>query len=201
MPKTRVTAGLIAGLIAAAALILVIDRGGLIAWTSLILGASLLAKTQLKPSGLDPLLSIGLATVSVLAWIGTFYYVISTWESGEVVELVINADNGTHTARVWVLDIGKSPVVYYDAEPEVARSLLDGRPLQLTRADVISTRIPAATRVDELPEATANRIFEAMNTKYGDRVDAADVYYLMLGRSTDRIAVVADLVEARDSRQ
>jgi len=196
MLKSQITGLGIAALTTAAALALVVDRGGLIAWCTLFTGLGLLAKIWLKPSRLDPGLSIGLTAVSVLTWVGTFYYVISTWETGEVVELVIDTGNGAHTARVWVLDFGTDPLIYYDADPEVALSLLAGKPLQFTRAGKVSTRIPDATQVDELPEADASRIFESMATKYGDRVDAADVYYLMLGHSRDRVAVVAKLIEA-----
>lgn len=141
------------------------------------------------------MLSGGLATVSVLAWVGTLYYVISTYESGEVVELAIDTRNGTHTARLWVLEIGAIPVVYYDTEPEVAKSLLAGTPLQFTRGGVVSTRTPKATQVDALPEDEANLILEVMGDKYGDRMTAADVYYLLLGRPRDRVAVVANLIE------
>jgi hypothetical protein len=50
-----------------------------------------------------------------------------------------------------------------------------------------------ATQADELPEEDANRVFAAMASKYAERVNAADIYYLMLGRSRDRIALVATL--------
>ena len=193
--SARFIAACTAGLTALVAVILVIDRGGLIAWGALLIGAALLAKIGWKPSRADLGLAIGLASVSVLSWIGTFYYVISTWESGEVVELAIDTDAGAHTARVWVLDVEDETLIYYDAEPEVARALLAGEPLELTREGRTTTRIPEATEVDALPEAEANRIFEAMLAKYGDRVGAADIYYAMLGRSSDRIAVVASLVE------
>jgi hypothetical protein len=195
MLKSRRIAVFIAGLTTVVALILLVDRGGLIAWGALFIGVALLAKIWLKPSKLDPVLSVGLATIPVLAWVGTLYYVISTWESGEVVELAIDTGNGAHTARLWVLDIGAYPLVYYDAEPEVAKSLLAGKPLQFTRAGEVSTRIPKATQVDALPEDEANLILEAMGTKYGDRNSAAEIYYSMLGRSRDRVAVVANLIE------
>jgi hypothetical protein len=195
MLKSRRIAVFIAGLTTVVALILLVDRGGLIAWGALFIGVALLAKIWLKPSKLDPVLSVGLATIPVLAWVGTLYYVISTWESGEVVELAIDTGNGAHTARLWVLDIGAYPLVYYDAEPEVAKSLLAGKPLQFTRAGKVSTRIPKATQVDALPEDEANLILEAMGTKYGDRNSAAEIYYSMLGRSRDRVAVVANLIE------
>ncbi len=195
MINSRTITAFVACLTALAALLVVIDRGGLIGWAALVFSIALLAKLWLKPSGLDLGLGLALAVIPAAAWIATFYYVINTWETGEVVELVIDTGNGPHTARLWVLDIGADPTVYYDADPQAAASLLAGKPLQFTRAGEVSTRIPQATRVDELPEDTANQVLDAMQTKYGDRNDAATVYYLMLGRSADRVALVADLIE------
>ena len=195
MLNSKNIATLVTGLATLAALFLVVDRGGLIAWSVLVLGAALLAKIWFKPSKADMGLGIGLASIGVLAWFGTLYYVISTYESGEVVELSIKTNNGAHTARLWVLDIGADPVVYYDADPEVAASLLAGTPLQFTRSGKVSTRIPKATPVATLPEDEANRILSVMESKYRGRTTAADVYYLMLGNPRDRVALIASLTE------
>lgn len=195
MLKSRRIAFFIAGLSTVVALILVVDRGGLIAWGALVIGVALLVKVWLKPSKLDLGLTVGLVTIPVLAWFGTFYYVISRWESGEVVELAIDTSNGAHTVRLWVLDIGAYPTVYYDAEPEVAKSLLAGKPLKFTRAGEVSTRIPKTTKVDALPEDEANLVLEAMETKYGDRNGAAVLYYALLGTPRDRVPVVVNLIE------
>jgi hypothetical protein len=92
-----------------------------------------------------------------------------------------------------VLDIDAQPVIYYDAPTEAANSLLAGKPLQFTRGTKTTSRIPVATQADELPEEDANRVFAAMASKYAERVNAADIYYLKLGRSRDRIALVATL--------
>ncbi len=195
MLKSRRTAIVLAVLTIVAALLLVVERGGLIAWAALLLGIALLVKIWRKPASRDLGLSLGLILFFVVAWVGSFYYVIATWESGEVVELVIDTSKGPHTARVWIMDMGTSPTIYYDAEPEVADALLAGKPLQLTRAGATSTRIPKATRFDELPEKEASRIFEAMETKYKGLNGGAIVYYVMLGGGRDRVVVVADLIE------
>lgn len=195
MLKSRKTAVSIAGFTTVVALLLVVDRGGLIAWGTLILGGSLLAKIWLRPSKSDTAWSVGMATIPALVWVGTLYYVITTYESGEVVELAIDVGSDTHTARVWVLEIGADPVVYYEADPLVADSLLAGEPLQFTRAGKKSTRRPNAQRVDSLPEDEATRILEVMGAKYGDRMTAADVYYVMLGSPRDRVAVIVTLIE------
>lgn len=195
MLKSRRIAVFIAGLTTVVALFLVADRGGVIAWGTFVLGGALLAKIWLKPSKSDTGWCVGVAIIPALAWVGTLYYDITTYESGEVVELAIDVGSDTHTARVWVLEIGADPVVYYEADPEVADSLLTGKPLQFTRAGETSTRMPDAELLDSLPEDEANRILEVMGAKYGDRMTAADVYYVMLGSPRDRVAVVATLME------
>ncbi len=184
-----------AGLLLIIGLILVVERGGLIAWSALLGGLVMLAKGWFKPTNNDLVVSLGLALLLGLAWFGTWRYVISTWESGEVVELVIATDAGEHTARLWILDIGAEPLVYYDAPPLAANSLLAGTPVQFTRGGEVSTRTPVARLVDGLAEAEANQVLEAMGTTYGDRNNAATWYYLMLGRSRDRVALVITLVE------
>ncbi len=193
--NSRNIALLVAGLVALTALILVVNRGGLLAWTGLIAGAALFAKSWFKSSRVDLALSGSLAAILALAWVGTYSYVISTYESGEVVELTIDTRSGGHTVRLWALDMGADPVVYYDADPEVAEALLTGNPLQFRRGDEVSTRIPEATPVDELGETEASQVLEAMGSKYGERVGAADVYYVLLGNPRDRVALVARLVE------
>lgn len=193
MPNHRTLAALIAGLTAASALALLAYRGGLIAGAALLLSVALLAKSRYRPAQQDLPLSIGLAALAVLAWMGTHQYVISTWESGEVVELVIDTAAGPHVARLWVLDLEEDPVVYYDAPPEVAQALLSGTPVQLTRNGSISTRVPEAVRVDDVTDERGARILEAMTVKYGDRNDAATLYYLLLGSPGDRIELLAAL--------
>ncbi|NKC01226.1 MAG: hypothetical protein GKR90_22395 [Pseudomonadales bacterium] len=194
MLKSRISTIAILGLTIAVALVLIIDRGGLIAWSAFVIGVVLLAKSWFKPRKLDLVLAGGLAIFSLLAWLGSFYYVISTYESGEVIELTIDTKSGLHTARLWVFEHGgPGPVIYYDAEPEAAESLLAGRSLQFTRDGAVNTQIPNARRVEAIPEEEASGILEAMATKYGDRMIAADVYYLLVGRPRDRVALVIRL--------
>lgn len=197
MQTTRISTLVIAAVTALIGLYLVADRNGVLAWLGLLIGVGMLVKIWRRPSRIDLALAVGLAAVPVLAWFGTVQYVISTWESGEVVELTIETAEGTHNARLWVMDIDAQPVVYYDAEPHVAASLLAGTPLQFTRGGETRTRIPHATRVEALPEVRANKVLDAMQTKYGDRNHAADIWYVMLGRPSDRVAVVVELTEEK----
>ena len=192
-PARRTKAVVIVGLTVLVALVVLIDRGGVIAWATAILGVVLLAKIWRAPSSVDLTLGVALAGVASIAWVATVAYVISTWESGEVVELSIDTREGLHSARVWVLDVGADPVIYYDADPEVASALLAGTPLALTRDGVVSTRVPVAASVDTLTESRTDELFEAMAGKYGPQMGAATVWYALLGRPRDRVAVVATL--------
>lgn len=196
MFKWRAIALFVASATVLGGLILLVERGGAIAWSASIFGIALLVKIWRKPARRDLVLSLGLAGISILTWLGTHYYVITTWESGEVVELTIHTEQAPHTVRLWVLELGSEPVVYYDAEPQVANSLLAGKPVQFSRGGEVSSRIPQATRVDALQEAEANEVLEAMNAKYGARNNAAFIYYALLGRARDRVALVVKLVEA-----
>lgn len=189
------TALILAALITVAALALVVDRGGLIAWVACILGALLFARLWLRPGSPGLWLSISLACVTALAWLSVFYYVIFTYESGEVVELAIDTSDGIHTLRLWVLDVGTEEIVYHDSAPKVATSLLAGTPLKFTRRGVVSQRLPKARMVESLPEAEANSLLESMNKKYGSRTNAAYLYYVLLGLPRDRVPLVVNLVE------
>ena len=191
MPRSQRIALSIAGLMTISAVYLIASRGGLIAWIMLIAGTALLVKSWVRPAPIDPVLTAASAVTAALIWAATFYYVIATWESGEVVELTINTSDGAHSARVWILDIDGAEAIYYDADPGPATALLAGVPLQLHHGGSIHSRIPDAATVESLSEEQANKVLEAMVAKYGDRVDAAGVFYLLLGRPRDRQAVIA----------
>ena len=75
----------IAGLMAMVGIALVIERGGLIAWFGLLCGALLLFKAWRKPGKHDLTFTVGVLLSCTVAWVVTHNYVISTWESGEVI--------------------------------------------------------------------------------------------------------------------
>ena len=194
MNNARLLAAVLAGLSAVVGFVLVLDRGGVIAWVTLLIGIIMLIKVWRMPARIDLALMLGLAVLPVLLWFGTVSYVLSVWESGEVVELQFESDKNTHTARLWVMDIEPDPIVYYDAPPDAASALLAGNPVRFKRGERVSERVPRARRVEDIPEDEAGRVLEAMQTKYGDRNDAAVLYYGLLGRSSDRVALVVQLV-------
>jgi len=195
MTSIQNTALIVTALTTLTALVVVIDRGGAIAWTACVLGALLLIKLWRRPSSQGLWLGVALAGVTALAWIGVFNYVISTYESGEVVELAIDTSEGVRTMRLWVLDVNGEELIYYDAVPEVATSMLAGTPLKFTRKGAVSQRLPRARRVDSLPKAEAEQLLKVMGEKYGGRLMAANVYYLMLGVPRDRVSLVVNLVK------
>ena len=172
---------------------LTIERGGVIAWLMAIGSIGLLWKVWRRPGPRDFTWGVALVLIPGLLWFGTYKYVISTWESGEVVELAINTDQGVHHARLWVMNINDTPVVYYDAPPQVAAALLAGDAVEFTRAGQTSKRIPLATPVDELADTEANQILNAMQDKYASQNHAATLWYALLGRPADRQAMVVHL--------
>ena len=182
-----------AALMAIAGLVLVMERGGVLAWTGCIVGLFLSIKSMYRPSAMDAAFVLGSCIMWPLAWFATNYYVISTWESGEVVELIIPIPGGEHTVRTWVLDDDKSALIYYDAEPEVVSALQSGNPVRFSRGGVDRSLVAKVTLVNDLQPERTIRIFDLMNIKYGDRNAATGVYYTLLGRSRDRIAIIVEL--------
>lgn len=177
-------------------LMLVISRGGLIAWLTLLLGAALVTKIWLKPSHRDVPLSIGLGLAATVLWFGTLYYVIATYESGEVVELAIPTEAGIHHARLWTFEFDGTETLYYDAPPAAASSLLASTPISLTREkEEAEQRIPIAKLADELSGDDAAAVLTAMEAKYGDRMAASTLYYVLLGRPRDRLAVIVSFAD------
>ena len=87
-----------------AGIILSYERNGILAWLGLLLGAGLLFKFWRRPAKSDLMVGLAVATVWSVAWVAIFNYVISTWETGEVVELTITLPSGDHQVRTWILE-------------------------------------------------------------------------------------------------
>jgi len=174
----------------AAGAFLAVDRGGLLAWIGLVIGALLLYKTLRRPSPRDTTLALAILGIWALSWAATWNYVVSAWESGEVVQIEVA---GGHTARVWVLDTSDGPAMYYDAPPDVADRLLAGAPLSITRNGHVRHECAAASRVDELPEERVQDVYEQMLEKYEDLNTATDVFYVVLGGRRGRVGLLIEL--------
>jgi len=169
---------------------LVVDRGGLLAWIGVVLGALVLLKVLLRPSPRDAMWSVAILGIWIASWVIAWSYVRSTWESGEVVQIEIA---GGHTARVWVLDTSEGPVMYYDAPPDVADRLLAGTSLSMTRDGHVRNECASASRVEELPDARVQDLIERMAEKYEGRNTATEVFYSVLGGKRDRVGLVIEL--------
>tara|TARA_R110001592_G_scaffold339949_1_gene627901 strand:- start:142 stop:780 length:639 start_codon:yes stop_codon:yes gene_type:complete len=187
----RKTATALAILLVTLGALLIYQRGGVLAWAGSFAGAILLIKTLVYPSKADLWLCGTTALLWALTWIGVFYYVISTWEKGEFVELSIDTSDGIHNARTWILDSPDSSFLYYDAPPTVATALLSKATVRVLRQGAaLSLDQYTAQREQDVPEEEINQIFELMSEKYGDSNAATDVFYRFLGRSRDKIAVI-----------
>jgi hypothetical protein len=155
----------------------------------------LYAKHSLRPSRTDSLLSLGFTLLWVVAWVVTWDYVRSAWESGEVVEIGVQVPGGIHNARLWVFDLDGEPVVYYDAPPRVGDELLAGAPMTINRGDRRIAGCSAATRVDELSDEEIAAVFSLIEKKYHEHNRATEVFYSVLGGERDRIALLLRIKE------
>lgn len=191
----------VAFLLLAAGVVLIYQRGGILAWLGLLLGAGLLLKSWIRPSNWDLPLGLTASTLWTLAWAAIFYYVISTWETGEVVELTIETPSGGHTARTWIMEEPNAWILYYDAPTQAADALISGAPVAVMRGNApLSFKHYTAVRVDDMPEDEINQLFGLMSKKYGERNAATDVFYGFLGRSRDKIGVVIEIPKGTDEQ-
>jgi len=174
---------------------LVFQRGGILAWSGAVAALLLYAKHSLRPSRTDSLASLGVTLLWVVAWVVTWDYVRSTWESGEVVEIGIQVPGGIHKARVWVLDLDGDPVVYYDAPSRVGDELLADAPMTIIRDEKSIAGCSDATRVDDLSEEEVAVVFSLMEDKYQERNRATAIFYSVLGVERDRIGLLLRVKE------
>lgn len=190
---SRVIVAVIASLLLAVGIFLIYERGGILTWLGLILGSTLLLKSWLWPARRDLPLCLALAASWLLAWPAIFYYVISTWETGEVVALTIETPQGDYRARTWILEETNVSILYYDASTAAANALFSNSPIEVLRGgQPLSFDRYEANRIDDMPPDKVERLFALMLDKYGERNAATDFYYGFLGRSRDRIGVVLE---------
>ena len=194
-PLRSAIAVAVAFLLLAAGVLLIYQRNGVLAWLGLLLGAGLLLKFRIRPSkNWDLSLSLAISTLWTLAWAAIFYYVISTWETGEVVDLIIETPSGGHTARTWIMEEPNALMLYYDAPTLAAEALISGAPIVVMRDnEPLSFKQYTAVRVDDMSEDEINQVLDLMSRKYGERNAAADIFYGFLGRSRDKIGVVVEI--------
>jgi hypothetical protein len=186
----RGVAAIAATTLLAASVLLIVQRGGLLAWTGAILALPLLAKILLWPSPADGRASAAVLLLWALAWLATWQYVKHVWESGEVVETRIGPPSAEHTARLWVVDANERATLYYDSPPEIASTLLAGAQITMSRGGSVAHGCAKAVRVSSLPESAQASFLELMNAKYAQRNDATQIFYSVLGSDRSRVPVL-----------
>ena len=190
MPSRRNLAVGLSSLLLLAGVALAIDRGGLLAWLGVVLGGALLFKAVKRSGATDPVLAASVLAAWGLSWGIAWFYVQSTWESGEVVQIEVD---GGRPARVWVMDTEAGPIMYYDAPPEAAQGLLAGAPMTMVRNRALQEGCARATRLEDLPAERVQDLFGRMEQKYGEQSSATNVFYLVLGVKRDRVGLVIEL--------
>ena len=196
-PTGRIVAAIVATLLMFASAYLIYQRGGVLAWLGAVLGAGLLLKALLRPAPTDLPVALTLSTMWMISWAAIFYYVISTWETGEVIELTIELPEGNHVARTWIIEAPEALILYYDAPATAGAALVSGAPIKVKRGNepFLFSQYSAA-EVKDMQESEINAVLALMAKKYGDLNDAADIYYGFLGRSRDRIGIVVKFPNA-----
>jgi len=174
---------------------LVVQRGGLLAWSGVIAALLLLIKQRARPSRTDMFVVLGFTLLWTASWAAAWSYVRSTWESGEVVELSVPVSDEIQTARVWILDADGGPVMYYDAPPRIGEALLAGAPITLARGNERIEACADATPAADLPRDEMSALLGVMWAKYQERNRATDVFYVLLGVERDRIGLVVRIKE------
>lgn len=168
-------------------------RGGVLSWLGAALGLVLLAKSLLKPSPKNFVIAGTVATLWLLCWPAIFYYVLSVWERGEVVELSIEAGDATHRVRTWILDDAGTPLVFYDAPGSVSQAWLDAEHIQVRRGSVTDIFAASVVPASRLSEDEVARVFALAEQDYGELNYATQIRYGALGRSPDRVLLIIRL--------
>ncbi len=158
-------------------LFLAYQREGLLPWISVLLsGVGLALMTVL--TGRRSLYCFVLVSGLVgSGWAGITYYVYSTWESGEVVEIQLQNDV---IFRTWVVESGGQEIVIYDCPPvyqdivEASNSASLHRGNERYGADLRA--VPVKLDSEEL-----SNIYALYEEKYADQSRATEMYYLFIG--------------------
>lgn len=158
-------------------LYLVYQRTGLLPIVGAALGGLGLALTAFLQGKKLAYSLIGIVLAVVMAWTGSIYFVFSTWESGEVVEIQFD-DN--IVVRTWVVEEGGQEVVIYDCPPEWTSQVAGSTSVTVQRGSeqyLADLRVvDAGMGSDEL-----NKVYALYEEKYTSQSRATEIYYLMIG--------------------
>ncbi|MFP6806826.1 MAG: hypothetical protein VB957_06550 [Pseudomonadales bacterium] len=168
-----------------ASIFVALDRGGWLAWSGILLGCiGIILSMVLRKRG-SIYCFIGFFAVITSAWCGVAYYVYSSWELGEVIDISITRGNSEKSFRTWIVDHAGIAAVVYDADPETAEVLASIETVTVVRQGskhLLSLRVIPEHRMaaEEL-----NEIYRLFEEKYHELNPATDIYYLMMGRPKD----------------
>lgn len=158
-------------------LFLVYEREGLLAWGSALLGGLGLALMSVLHGRRSLYCLVTIYAVVGICWAGSIYYVYSSWESGEVLQ--IQLEDGV-TFRTWVVDSGGQEIVIYECPPENQAMVEAGSLVTLQRGEDRYEADMRAVAVDFSSEELAN-IYALYEEKYAKQSEATDMYYLLIG--------------------
>jgi len=195
MLVNRLVASSVAVLLLVTSSFIILQRGGILAWSGAVVALLVIVKAWLWPSSRDAQLTVAVLAVWGLAWVAIWQYVKSVWESGEVVEIRVDSPSGSHVARVWVLDLDGEPAMYYDAPPNIAQQLLEGAAVTMTRNGTEVDGCANTSRVSDLSQDVVAAFSVRMEEKYQARNNATGIFYTFLGGRRDRIPILLRLTE------
>ncbi|PCJ21840.1 MAG: hypothetical protein COA96_15225 [SAR86 cluster bacterium] len=175
------------------ALFLIWFRGGILSWAGLVISVAMLVKLLAKPGQSDVKLCIAGITAWGISWGFAAYLVFNGWEAGEVIELVIETDEGTRTARTWVVDSGTVPVIIYDTNMAAIKALQSQQTVILTRDGEQSERQPYVTLAEEAEADYLTHIYSLFGDKYGPSSSSTTTFYKWMGGPRNRQVAIVEL--------
>jgi hypothetical protein len=171
-------------------LFLVLERQGWLPWAGVVLGGVGLVLMAVL-HGRNSLYCFGLfSSVLVIAWAGVASYVFSTWESGEVVEILIAEPDSKMSFRTWVVDRDGTEIAIYECPPEARSTLESNEVVLVDRQTARYTAELDAVPAERLNANDLNEIYALFREKYGDKSRATKLYYLLMGARRDSQVMV-----------
>ena len=151
-----------------------VERVGALPYLGILLGGILtlkLSSTRLFYYALST------SFVVALSWGASFYYVFSTWESGDVVQ--ISLDDRT-SFRTWVVEHEGQEVVIYDCPPQHLSAVQKSRRVTLKRHDQEYSAEFSAVPVTQDSKQLID-VYALYEAKYAAQSRATEAYYLLIG--------------------
>lgn len=175
------------------ALFLIWFRGGLLSWAGLGISIAVLVKLTIKPNSSDIKLCLGGLVTWGAGWGFAAYLVFSGWESGEVIELLIETEEGSSIARTWIVDSDETPVMIYVTNMATIKALQSQEPVLLTRDGKQTQRRPYLTLAEEADADYLNNIYSLIEDKYGSSNNSTTIYFQWMGSPRNREIAIIEL--------